>query len=69
MLIASGVVSAPLRSALASALLTLVASAARAAPVVEAEPSRLALYNWPAAWAVPAITCTLTNAGSLDTLW
>ena len=43
MLIASGVVSAPLRSALASALLTLVASAARAAPVVEAEPSRVVL--------------------------
>ena len=43
MLIASGAVSAPLRSALASAVLALAASAARAAPVVEAEPSRVVL--------------------------
>jgi hypothetical protein len=42
-LIASGAVSAPLRSALASAVLALATSAARAAPVVEAEPSRVVL--------------------------
>ena len=33
-----------------------------------AEPSRLALYICPADWAVPAMTCTFTKAGSPVTL-